>query len=49
VHGRLQIVYGLLTSKEGIPVAIAVCNGNTGDPNDPTAWTCPRRTYKRDH
>jgi hypothetical protein len=32
VHGRLQIVYGLLTSKEGIPVAIEVFEGNTGDP-----------------
>ena len=32
VHGRLQIVYGLLTSKEGIPVAIEVFKGNTGDP-----------------
>jgi hypothetical protein len=32
VHGRLQIVYGLLTSKDGIPVAIEVFNGNTGDP-----------------
>jgi hypothetical protein len=32
VRGRLQIVYGLLTSKEGIPVAIEVFNGNTGDP-----------------
>jgi Transposase DDE domain len=32
VHGRLQIVYGLLTSTEGIPVAIEVFNGNTGDP-----------------
>src|SRR5215469_7047314 len=32
VHGRLQIVYGLLTSKEGIPAAIEVFNGNTGDP-----------------
>jgi hypothetical protein len=32
VHGRLQIVYGLLTSKEGIPVAIEVFDGNTGDP-----------------
>jgi hypothetical protein len=32
VGGRLQIVYGLLTSKQGIPVAIEVCNGNTGDP-----------------
>jgi len=32
VRGRLQIVYGLLASKEGIPVAIEVFKGNTGDP-----------------
>jgi hypothetical protein len=32
VRGRLQIVYGLLTSKNGIPVAIEVFEGNTGDP-----------------
>jgi hypothetical protein len=32
VRGRLQIVYGLLTSPEGIPVAIEVFPGNTGDP-----------------
>ena len=32
VHGRLQIVYGLLTSKDGIPVAIEVFAGNTSDP-----------------
>src|SRR5260221_12831757 len=32
VHGRLQIVYGLLTSKDGIPVAVEVFAGNTGDP-----------------
>jgi Transposase DDE domain len=32
VRGRLQIVYGLLTSKDGIPVAIEVFEGNTGDP-----------------
>jgi len=32
VRGRLQIVYGLLTSKDGIPVAVEVFNGNTGDP-----------------
>ena len=31
-RGRLQIVYGLLTSKDGIPVAIEVFAGNTGDP-----------------
>ena len=32
VRGRLQIVYGLLTSRDGIPVAIEVFKGNTGDP-----------------
>jgi len=32
VHGRLQIVYGLLCDKEGAPVAIEVFKGNTGDP-----------------
>ncbi len=32
VRGRLQIVYGLLTSKDGVPVAIEVFAGNTGDP-----------------
>ena len=32
VRGGLQIVYGLLTSKDGIPVAIEVFKGNTGDP-----------------
>src|SRR5712672_1985377 len=32
VRGRLQIVYGLLTSAAGIPVAIEVFAGNTGDP-----------------
>src|SRR5512140_1733610 len=32
VRGRLQIVYGLLTSKDGIPVAIEVFTGSTGDP-----------------
>ena len=32
VRGRLQIVYGLLTSAEGTPIAIEVFAGNTGDP-----------------
>ena len=32
VRGRLQIVYGQLTSKDGIPVTIEVFKGNTGDP-----------------
>lgn len=37
VKGRLQIVYGLLCSVEGIPVAIEVFEGNTGDPKTLTA------------
>ena len=32
VHGRLQIVYGLLATTAGIPVAIDVFDGNTADP-----------------
>jgi hypothetical protein len=32
VKGRLQIVYGLLCSPAGIPIAIEVFEGNTGDP-----------------
>src|SRR6266513_2415114 len=32
VRGRLQIVYGLLATKEGIPIAVEVFKGNTGDP-----------------
>ena len=32
VRGRLQLVYGLLASTQGIPVAIEVFKGNTGDP-----------------
>ena len=32
MRGPLQIVYGLLTSPGGIPVAIEVFAGNTGDP-----------------
>ncbi|BBX74265.1 IS1634 family transposase [Mycobacterium shinjukuense] len=32
VKGRLQIVYGLLCSTAGAPVAIEVFEGNTGDP-----------------
>lgn len=30
--GKLQVNYGLLTNKLGIPVAISVFDGNTGDP-----------------
>ena len=32
VKGRLQIVYGLLCSTAGIPIAIEVFEGNTADP-----------------
>jgi hypothetical protein len=32
VKGRLQIVYGLLCSTAGVPVAIEVFEGNTSDP-----------------
>jgi Transposase DDE domain len=32
VRGRLQIVYGVLTTSEGIPVAVEVFKGATGDP-----------------
>jgi DDE family transposase len=32
VRGRLQIVYGVLTTSGGIPVAVEVFKGNTGDP-----------------
>jgi transposase len=31
-NGKLQIVFGLLTSGEGCPVAVEVFAGNTGDP-----------------
>jgi transposase len=32
VKGRLQIVYGLLATTAGVPVAIEVFEGNTADP-----------------
>jgi Transposase DDE domain len=32
VHGRLQIVYGVLATTEGIPVAVEVFKGSAGDP-----------------
>ena len=32
VKGRRQIVYGLLCSTAGVPVAIEVFEGNTADP-----------------
>jgi len=30
--GKLQVNYGLLTDRKGIPVAVSVFEGNTGDP-----------------
>ena len=30
--GKLQVNYGLLTNQKGIPVAVSVFEGNTGDP-----------------
>jgi len=30
--GKLQVNYGLLTNEQGIPVAVSVFKGNTGDP-----------------
>ena len=33
IKGRLQIVYGLLCTTAGIPIAIEVFEGNTADPN----------------
>jgi len=37
VKGRLQIVYGLLCTTEGVPIAIEVFEGNTADPKTLTA------------
>ncbi len=37
VKGRLQIVYGLLCTTAGIPIAIEVFDGNTADPTTLTA------------
>ncbi|HXQ54200.1 MAG TPA: IS1634 family transposase [Actinomycetes bacterium] len=33
VRGRLQIVYGVLTTTDGVPVAVEVFKGSTGDPS----------------
>ena len=30
--GKLQVNYGLLTNSRGVPVAVSVFQGNTGDP-----------------
>ncbi len=31
-RGKLQVNYGLLTNRQGIPVSVSVFEGNTGDP-----------------
>jgi hypothetical protein len=33
VRGRLQVIYGVLATAEGIPVAVQVFKGSTGDPS----------------
>ena len=43
-HGKLQIVFGLLCSEEGCPVAIEVFEGNAGDPS-----TLPTQIAKLKH
>jgi transposase len=35
--GKVQIVFGLLCNAEGCPVAVEVCEGNTGDPTTVSA------------
>jgi Transposase DDE domain len=45
VKGRQQVVYGLLTTTEGIPIAIEAFRGNTADP--PTVSTQVRKLKDR--
>ena len=44
VRGQLQIVYGLLASTDGVPVAIEVFEGNTGESprQSPARWARSR-------
>ena len=44
VRGRLQIVYGLLCTTDGVPVAIEVFEGNTADPKTLTAQISKLKT-----
>jgi Transposase DDE domain len=44
VKGRRQIVYGLLCSAAGVPIAIEVFDGNTGDPKTLTAQITKLKT-----
>ena len=47
VKGRLQIVYGLLCSTAGIPIAIEVFEGNTADPKTLAAQISKLKTRFR--
>jgi hypothetical protein len=47
VKGRLQIVYGLLCSPDGIPIAIEVFEGNTADPKTLAAQIAKLKTRFR--
>jgi len=47
VKGRLQIVYGLLCSPAGIPIAIEVFEGNTADPKTLAAQISKLKTRFR--
>jgi transposase len=50
VRGRLQVVYGLLTTKEGVPVAVEVFEGSTGDPGTVAAQVEKvKRRFRLDH
>jgi len=44
VKGRLQIVYGLLCSPNGVPIAIEVFEGNTADPKTLSAQIAKLKT-----
>src|SRR5512135_1804900 len=47
VKGRLQIVYGLLCSAAGVPIAIEVFDGNTADPKTLAAQITKLKTRFR--
>ena len=47
VKGRLQIVYGLLCSAAGVPIAIEVFDGNTADPKTLAAQIAKLKTRFR--
>jgi hypothetical protein len=49
-RGKAQIEYGLLTDREGRPVAIRVFAGNTGDPKTfPEAVDVVRNSFRLEH